>query len=99
MPPVLSDYLPCICGAFFMDRLMPKKPKPRPNRELSEAKRQAKDNLIRKFMRRDAAELDRMIQRAIDDEAYRNIQKTTGKDRHGVQRGKRTKKHPKGRGI
>ena len=79
------------------------KPKPKPKPKLEAAKKRAR-NLLADLLRRgkgerDKADLDRLIERALQSEAERKIQELTGKDRFGQQRGRRTKEHPRGRGI
>jgi hypothetical protein len=45
------------------------------------------------------AELDELILRSEEEFEARERQKRSGVDIHGTQRGRRTKKHPKGQGI
>ena len=79
------------------------KPKPKPKPKLEAAKKRAKNllaDLLRRAQRqRDADAMTAVIERALQREAERKIQEITGKDRFGQQRGKRTKEHPRGRGI
>jgi uncharacterized protein YjiS (DUF1127 family) len=82
---------------------MPKKPKPKPKSRLKKALEErakiARTILGYHRKRRERAELDNLITRSVEEFEARKVQKRTGKDIHGVQRGRRTKKYPKGQGI
>ena len=77
--------------------------KPRPKPKLEAAKKRARNLLIdllrRAQSQRDANALVDKIERDGRRAAERQIQELTGKDRFGQQRGRRTKEHPRGRGI
>jgi hypothetical protein len=88
---------------IWMSSDFPKKskqlPRPRPNRELDMAKDAAKGELRRRAAERERRANERSLRQLIEREQERETQRITGKDKYGVQRGKRTKKHPRGRGI
>jgi hypothetical protein len=80
-----------------------KKPRPKPKSklkvELEKRAKIARTILGRIDRDRAKAELDELILRSEEEFEARERQKRSGVDIHGTQRGRRTKKHPKGQGI
>jgi len=86
---------------------MKKKPKPRPKSKLRIEMEKKRDKVrmtlerftaLRREMNRRFGEETAILKHKKNAEAKAR-QVLTGKDRHNVQRGKRSKKHPKGAGI